>query len=230
LAHTSALNDDPVVVVDPERFVGSQADLYLLLPDVGESDLIHQSVPDGASILELGCGTGRMTRGLLKLGHRVTAVDNDAEMLRHVPAGAESVLNDIETLDLGALYPVVLLASNLVNNSDRIVRSNLLTTCRRHVSDSGVVILERYPPDLEGWETGKWEDRGLVEVRISRFERQADQFSVSIEYRQADRSWAHHFSAALLSDETLRSELATADLRFERTLDSEGAWVLAKPS
>ncbi len=199
------------------------------LADVGESDVVHGAVANGASILELGCGTGRMTRGLLELGHPVTAVDNDPEMLSHVPKAAETVLSSIETLDLETSFPIVLLASNLINHPDQSVRSKFLATCRSHVSKAGVVILQRYQPDLEGLEAGDWVQRGPVDVRISRFERQGDHFSASIQYRRGDQTWTHHFSAVILDDQTLRSELADAGLRFDRTLDAEQTWVLARP-
>ena len=215
----------------PEGFEASQAELYVQLADLGESQIVHRAIANGASILELGCGTGRMTRGLLELGHPVTGVDNDAEMLRHVPEAARTVLSDIETLVLQTSYPVVLLASNLINSPDHTVRSQYLATCRRHVSQDGVVVLQRYQPDLHGWEPGDWVERGAVAVRISSFERKGDrkgdQFSASIEYRRADRAWTHHFSAAILDDETLRAEMAHVGLRMERTLDPEGTWILA---
>jgi SAM-dependent methyltransferase len=212
-----------------ESFEGSQPELYLQLPDVGESQLVHRAVAAGAPILELGCGTGRITRGLLEMGHPVTAVDNVQEMLSHVPKTAEVVLSDIETLKLETSFPVVLLASNLINNPDQSVRSKLLATCRSHVSEEGVVILQRYQPDLEGWEPGDWMDRGPVVVRISRFERQGDHFTASIQYRRGDRGWTQHFSAVVLDDEALRAELADAGLRLERMLDPEGTWILATP-
>jgi SAM-dependent methyltransferase len=213
----------------PGGFEGSQAELYLHLADVGESQLVHQSVTNGASILELGCGTGRMTRRLLELGHPVTAVDNDTEMLSHIPETAEVVLSDIETLVLKTSFPVVLLASNLINNPDQGIRSKLLETCRNHVSENGVVILQRYHPDLQGWERGVWVDRGPVAVRISRFERQGDQFSASIQYGRGDHAWTQHFSAVVLDDETLRAELAHSGLRLVRMLDPERTWILATP-
>ncbi len=176
-------------------FEGSQTELYLQLTDVGESQLVHHAVASGASILELGCGTGRMTKGLLELGHPVTAVDNDQEMLSHLPESAVAVLGDIETLVLKTPFPVVLLASNLINNPDQVVRSKLLSTCRSHVSQDGVVVLQRYQPDLDGWEPGDWVERGPVAIRISRFERQGDHFSASIQYRHGDQAWTQHFSA-----------------------------------
>jgi SAM-dependent methyltransferase len=213
----------------PEGFEGSQSELYLQLADAGESQLVHRTVASGASILELGCGTGRMTRGPLELGHPVTAVDNDPEMLSHVPDVAETVLGDIETVVLGSVYPVVLLASNLINHPDQSIRLKFLATCRGHVSDDGVVILQRYQPGMEGWEPGDWADRGPVAIRISSFERHGDHFSASIQYRRGNRTWAQHFSAAILDNEMLRTELTQTGLRFERMLDPEGTWILARP-
>lgn len=212
-----------------ESFDGSMADLYERLTDWGESVVVHEAVPAGASILELGCGTGRMTRRLLELGHSVTAVDNDPEMLRHVPAEAENVLGQIETLNLAEHYPVVLMASNLINHPDPAVRLKLLRTCRRHTADDGVVVLQRYDPQLTGWDNQEWAKRGSVEIRVAALRREGNQFAATIEYRDGDQHWSHHFKAVLLDDETFRHELLDADLRFMKTLDREGSLVLASP-
>ncbi|MGX1482605.1 cyclopropane fatty-acyl-phospholipid synthase-like methyltransferase [Streptomyces griseus] len=51
----------------------------------------------GASILELGCGAGRVTHPLVARGFEVTAVDESPGMLERV-RGARTVLSPIETL------------------------------------------------------------------------------------------------------------------------------------
>ena len=89
---------------------GSPVEVYLRLPPGDEPDIIHAAVPEGAAILELGCGAGRLTRTLVALGHPVVAVDESPEMLSHI-RGAEAVLADIETLELKRQFAVVLLAS-----------------------------------------------------------------------------------------------------------------------
>src|SRR5687767_3496046 len=108
------MDDDKAIAPD-----GSPVSLYLKLAGDQEASFISQAIRPRAAILELGCGAGRVTRHLVKLGHRVTAVDNSPEMLAQVAglSGAEVVLADIETLDLGARrWPVVLLASHLIND------------------------------------------------------------------------------------------------------------------
>ena len=44
---------------------GCAVEFYALLPPMGEPEIVHAAVPAGASILELGCGTGRITAGSL---------------------------------------------------------------------------------------------------------------------------------------------------------------------
>lgn len=98
---------------------GSPVGLYATLAPLGEPELIDAAVPPGSEILELGCGAGRLTHELLALRHPVVAVDNSPEMLAHV-RGAETVLSDIETLQLDRTFPVVLLASNFLNATDDV--------------------------------------------------------------------------------------------------------------
>lgn len=65
---------------------GCPVEVYRLLPPGGEPGIVHEAVPEGASILELGSGVGRVTHALLDLGHPVVAVDDSPEMLADVRA------------------------------------------------------------------------------------------------------------------------------------------------
>ena len=127
---------------------GSPVGLYATLAPLGEPQLIDAAVPSGSEILELGCGAGRITHELIALGHRVTAVDNSAEMLAQV-RGAETVLDDIESLDLNRTFAVVLLASNFLNDPEQAQLDAVLAACARHVEPDGQVLLERMAPDWE---------------------------------------------------------------------------------
>ena len=89
---------------------GCAVDFYARMTAMGEPAIVHDAIGPGASILELGCGTGRITHPLTGLGHPVVAVDESPEMLAHV-RGAETVCARIEDLDLGRRFDAVLLAS-----------------------------------------------------------------------------------------------------------------------
>ncbi len=102
---------------------GSPVDLYRRLPYLGEVELISAEIPNGASVLEMGCGVGRMTKELLGKGYYVTAIDNSPEMLAHVPPAATTICSNIEDLELKEWFDAVLLASNLVNVADDGLRT-----------------------------------------------------------------------------------------------------------
>lgn len=205
---------------------GSPVQLYAALEPLGEPELVHAAVESGAEILELGCGAGRITHALIALGHPVVAVDQSAEMLAHVH-GAEKVLADIETLRLGRRFPVVLLASNFLNQPDTRERRSFLGTCAAHVQPEGRVLLERMPPDWEPRDgTAK---RGGVRMTMRNASREGQTVAATMEYEVAGEIWTHAFTAVLLSDEELDDDLAAAGLERRRWLDESRSWLEAGP-
>jgi len=71
---------------------GSPVAFYRRLPAMGEPELVHGLVRPGATILDLGCGPGRIAGPLAVLGHRVTGVDDGAGMIEALPPVDEAVL------------------------------------------------------------------------------------------------------------------------------------------
>ena len=51
-------------------------------------------------VVDLGAGTGKLTRALVSLGHRVTAIEPLPEMLELLPAGAGAILGNAEVIPL----------------------------------------------------------------------------------------------------------------------------------
>ncbi|MGH3048790.1 MAG: class I SAM-dependent methyltransferase [Gaiellaceae bacterium] len=209
--------------MEPVAPDGSPVELYALLPEQGEGEIVARAVPAGGSNLELGCGTGRMTRQLVRLGFRVTAVDESAEMLARVE-GAETVRARIEELELGRRFDAVLLASNLITVEPERRRA-FLETCRRHAD---LVVVEGLPL---GWAPEDGEMRlGEVVSRL-RIERVDDGVvHGTMEYEGAGRSWRHAFGMRAFADSAeLEAALAEAGLRFGEWLDGEGGrWFTAR--
>ena len=205
---------------------GSPVELYLQLPAGGEAELVHGAIPDGADILELGCGVGRVTHELVRLGHPVVAVDESAEMLAHV-RGAETVRSRIEDLRLDRRFACVLMMSHLVNTEDS-QRSAFLTTAARHVEPDGVVLIEKYDPAWQP-EEGSSHRRGDVLISLEDLRIGPDHFSATARYQLGDKTWRQPFTAWILDDRQLAESLAAARLELLHPLDDSGRWVAARP-
>jgi SAM-dependent methyltransferase len=209
---------------------GSPVEVYLRLPLRGEPELIHGAVDPGASILELGCGVGRVTRGLVALGHPVVAVDNTPEMLRHVRqvTGAEPVLADVFALDLGRRFDAVVLGSHFVDDEDAGRRRTLLEVARRHVEAGGAVLVERYDPAWARQAEPSTSRVGDVVVAFHDVVHDGDVFSAAVTYTVEGRSWTQRFRARVVDDRLLRTSAASVGLRLERWLDERRTWALLR--
>jgi len=208
----------------------SPVGLYLAIGTEGEPEIVHSVIPAGASILDLGCGVGRIAHPLIRLGHPVVAVDESAEMLAHL-RGAETFRSKIEDLDLGRTFDCVLLMSNLVNSSDEGRRAAFLRTCRRHVAADGVVLIERYDPKLRVQE-GAWDGAygGVNVTLVRRGEGGTGHWKLT--YTHPDgRTWTQEGTGAprVLDDEQMGAALAEAGLETDRIFGPKRRWVLARP-
>lgn len=200
---------------------GSPVEVYALLPELGEGELVAAAVPPPAAVLELGCGVGRMTRQLVARGYAVTAVDESPEMLARV-RDAETVCARIEGLDLRRRFDLVLLASNLLS-VEAAERRAFLATCRRH---GDTLVVETLPLD---WKPREGESR-LGEV-VSRV--RVDSFNEGVAvgvvaYAARGRTWTHAFEMRVFADEDeLGAALAEGGFELERWLDRDRGWFVA---
>jgi SAM-dependent methyltransferase len=210
---------------------GCAVDLYLLLQPRGEAELIHEAVPHGATVLELGCGTGRITRGLLALGHPVTGVDFSAEMLAHMPAGARTVLDGIATLRLPERFDVVLLTSNMTSGETSQALA-FLRTAHAHLAPGGVVVIERFNPrwaDLDAMlSIAAPRTRDHITGSLHDIAVDGSAVTMTIRYEHEDgRVWTQSSTMYARSDEELTELLRDAGLQPVRWLDGELDWLLA---
>ncbi|MEU1315563.1 class I SAM-dependent methyltransferase [Streptomyces tibetensis] len=209
---------------------GCAVELYSRLPIGDEPDVIAAAVPEGARILELGSGVGRMTHALLERGFTVTAVDESAPMLERV-RGARTICAPIEELALGETFDVVLLASFLVHAGDVEVRRGLLRTCVRHVAKGGCVLIQREGEDYHENVPRERKDPSGFTVRIASSEPVGDGVnSVRAEYEFPDAVWTQTFRARPLTQEQFEEALEEAGLKVDRYLTEDGMWARAVPT
>ncbi|GAA0390624.1 methyltransferase [Acrocarpospora corrugata] len=210
---------------------GCAVDYYATLQPRGEPELIHGAVPAGARILELGAGTGRVTHGLLALGHEVVAVDESPEMLGHVK-GARTVASSIQDLALPEVFDVVLLMSYVIETADDDLRAAFLRGCRRHVAQDGCVILQRQPPEwydtVEPFERDAGDGHTVAMTDLQR--PGPGLLGATMRYTVGERTWTHYFLSKRLDDDFLEASLNAAGLSIAGFLTPDRGWVRAVPA
>ena len=109
----------------------------------GEACLVNALVRPPASVLDAGCGTGRVAARLAGQGYDVVGVDVDAAMLREARAAApdlEWLEADLATLDLGRRFDLVLLAGNVIPLLEPETLTAVAQRLADHVLPGGAVV------------------------------------------------------------------------------------------
>jgi len=204
---------------------GSPVAVYLAMPPHDAVDMVADQVPDDGSVLDLGCGVGRLANALAADGIDVTGVDVHAHMLTHLSPAVTAVHADIAGLDLGRSFDVVVLASHLVNHPT--LAGAFLTTCRRHVAADGAVLVERFHPALLDDPDAREGEVDGVHVRHEVLHRTGRWFAARGHYTIGVRTWTQEYAAVLLDDADLVDVLAMTGLTFIEWLDDDARWLRA---
>ena len=107
----------------------------------GEADLVQSLRP--RSVLDAGCGTGRVAIELERRGLDVVGVDLDPAMLAAARAKAPAlpwVEADLATLDLGRTFDVAMLAGNVLLFVAPGTEDTVLARVTAHVRVGGLVV------------------------------------------------------------------------------------------
>jgi SAM-dependent methyltransferase len=214
---------------------GSPVAVYLALP-VEPADPEFSPVLEavagrapGCSVLDLGCGVGRLANALAERGFAVTGVDESAAMLAHVRPGVVCIEARLEGLRLGRRFDIVVLASQLVNSGEPRARAAFLRTAAAHVRRTGEVFIEHYDAAWLRSLFGADElERAVGDVRFA-FRvtaHRGDDFDGRVRYTVGGDTWLQEFSGRVLDDAALRTALAGAGLRVRRRLGP--TWLVAE--
>lgn len=145
------------------------------------------------SVLDAGCGTGRVTRELAARGLDVAGVDLDPVMLgtgmRKAPQ-LKWLVGDLETIELGRTFDAVLMAGNVMIFLTPGSEGRVLANLARHLAPQGLLIagfqlrpsgftLRNYDALAAGvglelverfatWDADPWADGGSYAVSVHR--------------------------------------------------------------
>ncbi len=115
-----------------DRLAASGTDVH------GEATFVRAYEP--TSVLDAGCGTGRVAIELARHGIDVVGADVDVSMLataRRLAPELSWVEADLTTLDLGRTFDVVLLAGNVPLFTPPGTHTALVAGVSRHVAPGG---------------------------------------------------------------------------------------------
>jgi SAM-dependent methyltransferase len=109
----------------------------------GEAAFVLTLEPAPASVLDAGCGTGRVAIELARQGIDVVGVDIDASMLAAARQGAptiEWIEHDLATLDLDRTFDAVMMAGNVPLFTPPGTHRAVVAGCARHVAPGGALV------------------------------------------------------------------------------------------
>jgi 2-polyprenyl-3-methyl-5-hydroxy-6-metoxy-1,4-benzoquinol methylase len=107
----------------------------------GEADFVGRLKP--TSVLDAGCGTGRVARELARRGIDVVGVDMDESMIATAGRLAPDLswlVRDLAEFDLGRVFDVVVMAGNVPIFTPAGTQAALVAGCARHVADTGCLV------------------------------------------------------------------------------------------
>jgi 2-polyprenyl-3-methyl-5-hydroxy-6-metoxy-1,4-benzoquinol methylase len=107
----------------------------------GEATFVRSYSP--ATVLDAGCGTGRVGIELARHGIEVVGTDVDESMLataRRLEPAITWVASDLTELDLGRTFDVVVMAGNVPLFTPPGTEAALVAGVARHVAPGGLLI------------------------------------------------------------------------------------------
>lgn len=120
-----------------ERLAATGADVH------GEARFVESLHPAPRSVLDAGCGTGRVAIELARQGIDVVGIDLDPSMLavaRRLAPHLTWIAGDLCTTSLARTFDVVLMAGNVPLFTPLGTHASLVTACAGHVAPGGALV------------------------------------------------------------------------------------------
>ncbi len=125
-------------------------------------------------VLELCCGTGRLTVPLAKAGIDISGVDLASSMLDHAKAKARAAglkipfhRQDMRRLSLKTRFQLIFIPFNSLQNTYRLADlEHVFSGVRRHLEPGGRFIVDVFNPSIDVIVRGRKLQRGVSRFRL----------------------------------------------------------------
>ncbi len=120
-------------------------------------DLFTAQLPEGASILDLGCGSGRDSAYFISCGFDVTAMDASEEMcdLASIHIGQDVLNLSFAEMDFNEVFDGIWACASLLHvPGDQI--EEIFAKVVKSLKDNGVLFMSFYYGDYEGERNGRY--------------------------------------------------------------------------
>ena len=112
------------------------------------------SLAERVDILELGCGSGRLTRALAARGHKVTGVDISSEMLTRASrldtTNITYLCQDMTKFSFKKRFCAIIIPYNTLNLlGEQGKVEHCLQLVRYHLQENGLLLLQVFLPDIK---------------------------------------------------------------------------------
>jgi SAM-dependent methyltransferase len=239
----SSYDDEPETHFSPLT-EALYSDLYEIEMEDFRDDIGFYSkyLPEKCSILELGCGTGRVTHTLAGKDRKVTGIDTSLHMLNKAAErnndNCSYICMDIRQLAFKLFFDAILIPYNTLNllykKTDAL---SCLKECRSLLTDGGKLYLQLYIPDnqLRSHKGNIFQFQmfnrpgggKIIKESLKQYSSQTKTITVEERYRIRptqrlgdNQDWNHLFSIAALSHEEWLSLFSQAGLHVVKAFGS----------
>lgn len=239
----SSYDDEPETQFTPLSEM-LYSDLYEIeMKDFADDIYFYKKyLPQNCSILELGCGTGRITHTLAEKNRRVIGIDTSLHMLRKVierkSNNCSYICMDMQQLAFKHFFDAILIPYNTLNLLDKKTDAlSCLRECRSLLIKGGRLYLQLFIPDNQlRSHKGKifqfqmFDRPGggkIIKESLRQYSGKTKTITIEERYRirptqhlEDNQDWNHFFSIAALSHEEWLSLFSQAGLRVVEAFGS----------
>ena len=164
-------------------------------------DLFTEVLPEGGSILDLGCGSGRDSAYFISRGFDVTAMDASEEMcaLASIHIGQDVLNLSFEKMDFNEVFDGIWACASLLHvPSDKI--DVILTKVIKSLKINGILFMSFKYGDFQGERDGRYYTDYRTKTLKELIARHEDMEMIDVQKCEDNQSWIYALAKRIVRD------------------------------